>query len=148
MRRQQQGLHFSLVHGRIEESPIAQTCDLVIIRRSHHLVGAKCSAGGAWADSRPRLRPHSDLPSVQRRDGGNSSVKPHRKVRRTWASGRPEEKRHRIRVDISSSNFPRFDVNPNTGEPLNNNRRSAIAVNTIYDDAEHPSQILLPVIPK
>ena len=32
-------------------------------------------------------------------------------------------KGHRIRVDISSSNFPRFDVNPNTGEPLNQNRR-------------------------
>ncbi len=58
------------------------------------------------------------------------------------------QKGHRIRVDISSSNFPRFDVNPNTGEPLNDNRRWAIAVNTIYDDAQHPSQILLPVIPK
>jgi putative CocE/NonD family hydrolase len=58
------------------------------------------------------------------------------------------QKGHRIRVDISSSNFPRFDVNPNTGEPLNDNRRWAIAVNTVYDDAQHPSQILLPVIPK
>ena len=29
---------------------------------------------------------------------------------------------HRIRIDVSSSNFPRFDVNPNTGEPLNDNR--------------------------
>ena len=58
------------------------------------------------------------------------------------------QKGHRIRVDISSSNFPRFDVNPNTGEPLNDNRRSAVAVNTIYEDAAHPSQILLPVIPK
>jgi len=55
-------------------------------------------------------------------------------------------KGHRIRVDISSSNFPRFDVNPNTGEPLNNNRRTAIAVNSIYHDAEHPSNIELPVI--
>jgi predicted acyl esterase len=33
---------------------------------------------------------------------------------------------HRIRLDISSSNFPRFDINPNTGEPLNNNRRSQV----------------------
>jgi hypothetical protein len=57
------------------------------------------------------------------------------------------KKGHRIRVDISSSNFPRFDVNPNTGEPLNNNRRWAIAVNMIYHDAEHPSHIVLPVIP-
>lgn len=55
---------------------------------------------------------------------------------------------HRIRVDISSSNFPRFDVNPNTGEPLNANRRVAIATNTIYHDRAHPSGIVLPVIPR
>lgn len=54
---------------------------------------------------------------------------------------------HRIRVDISSSNFPRFDINPNTGEPLNGNRRWQIAENTIYMDARHSSQIVLPVIP-
>ncbi|HEX4596141.1 MAG TPA: CocE/NonD family hydrolase, partial [Bryobacteraceae bacterium] len=54
---------------------------------------------------------------------------------------------HRIRVDISSSNFPRFDVNPNTGEPLNENRRWRIAENTVYSDAQHPSHIVLPVIP-
>jgi putative CocE/NonD family hydrolase len=57
------------------------------------------------------------------------------------------KKGHRIRLDISSSNFPRFDVNPNTGEPLNDNRRTQVARNTIYLDAEHPSQIVLPVIP-
>ncbi|MBN8731861.1 MAG: CocE/NonD family hydrolase [Acidobacteria bacterium] len=54
---------------------------------------------------------------------------------------------HRIRVDISSSNFPRFDVNPNTGEPLNQQRRLRIAENTIYHDPQHPSRILLPVVP-
>jgi hypothetical protein len=54
---------------------------------------------------------------------------------------------HRIRLDISSSNFPRFDINPNTGEPLNNNRRWQTAENTIYLDAQHPSHIVLPVIP-
>jgi putative CocE/NonD family hydrolase len=57
------------------------------------------------------------------------------------------KKGHRIRLDISSSNFPRFDVNPNTGEPLNDNRRWTTAVNTVYHDAEHPSQIVLPLIP-
>src|SRR5688572_3781560 len=54
---------------------------------------------------------------------------------------------HRIRVDISSSNFPRFDVNPNTGEPLNRHRRMVIATNTVYHDASRPSHIALPVIP-
>jgi putative CocE/NonD family hydrolase len=57
-------------------------------------------------------------------------------------------KGHRIRVDISSSNFPRFDINPNTGEPLNQNRRTAVALNAIYHDGEHPSNIVLPVIPE
>jgi putative CocE/NonD family hydrolase len=54
---------------------------------------------------------------------------------------------HRIRVDISSSNFPRFDINPNTGEPLNDHRRVVTATNTVYHDHEYPSHILLPVIP-
>jgi len=54
---------------------------------------------------------------------------------------------HRIRLDVSSSNFPRFDVNPNTGEPLNDNRRWRVAENTIYTDARHASQLILPVIP-
>jgi putative CocE/NonD family hydrolase len=54
---------------------------------------------------------------------------------------------HRIRVDISSSNFPRFDVNPNTGEPLGDHRRTQVAVNTVYHDSQHPSHILLPVVP-
>jgi len=58
------------------------------------------------------------------------------------------KKGHRIRVDISSSNFPRFDVNPNTGEPLAESRRHIKADNTIHHDSEHPSQLLLPVIPQ
>jgi putative CocE/NonD family hydrolase len=58
------------------------------------------------------------------------------------------QKGHRIRVDISSSNFPRFDVNPNTGEPLNENRRWRIAENSIYVDGAHASHMVLPVIPK
>ncbi|BDC48645.1 antibiotic hydrolase [Bryobacterales bacterium F-183] len=57
------------------------------------------------------------------------------------------QKGHRIRLDVSSSNFPRFDVNPNTGEPLNGNRRKQVAENTVYMDAAHPSHIVLPVIP-
>jgi hypothetical protein len=54
---------------------------------------------------------------------------------------------HRIRLDISSSNFPRFDPNPNTGEPLNDHTHSAFAHNTIYHDTSHPSHVILPIIP-
>ena len=54
---------------------------------------------------------------------------------------------HRIRVDISSSNFPRFDVNPNTGEPLGRNRRWTLADNTIHHEPGFPSRVVLPVVP-
>ena len=57
------------------------------------------------------------------------------------------KKGHRIRVDISSSNFPRFDVNPNTGEPLGLNRRLVTADNTVHHSAVYPSHIVLPIAP-
>lgn len=55
---------------------------------------------------------------------------------------------HRIRVEISSSSFPRFDTNPNTGESLFNTTETQLANQTIYHDEERPSHIVLPVIPK
>ncbi len=67
---------------------------------------------------------------------------------RLYPSSNLFKKGHRIRVDVSSSNFPRFDVNPNTGEPLNDHRRRATAVNTVHHDPDHPSQILLPIVPR
>jgi predicted acyl esterase len=54
---------------------------------------------------------------------------------------------HRIRVDIASSNFPRFDVNPNTGEPVGRHTHTAVAHNTVYLDARRPSHIILPIVP-
>ena len=53
---------------------------------------------------------------------------------------------HQIRLDVSSSNFPRFDVNPNTGGPLGEPGPLIVAENTIYHDAEHPSHIVLPIV--
>ena len=53
---------------------------------------------------------------------------------------------HRIRLDISSSNFPRFDVNPNTGGALGQERRLELAHQAIYHDSEHPTRIVLPII--
>ena len=56
--------------------------------------------------------------------------------------------RHCIRVDVSSSNFPRLDVNPNTGEPMGRQTHSVVAHNTVYLDRERSSHIVLPVIPR
>jgi putative CocE/NonD family hydrolase len=53
---------------------------------------------------------------------------------------------HRIRIAISSSNYPRFLSNPNTKEPIARNLSYNIAHNTIYIDEEHPSCLILPYI--
>jgi len=55
-------------------------------------------------------------------------------------------KGHRIRLDISSSNFPHFDANPNTGEPEGASRLIRVATNTIHMGADYPSRLLLPVV--
>ena len=52
---------------------------------------------------------------------------------------------HRIRLDISSSNFPKYDVNPNSYEPEGEGRLPRVAINTVFMDAQHPSRLILPV---
>jgi uncharacterized protein len=54
---------------------------------------------------------------------------------------------HRIRVQVTSSNFPRWDRNLNTGEPIDEATRSRPAHQEIAHDASRPSRIVLPVIP-
>lgn len=54
---------------------------------------------------------------------------------------------HRIRVEISSSNFPRFDRNPNTGREIAGEAELRPALQTVLHDAAHPSYISLPIIP-
>jgi len=52
---------------------------------------------------------------------------------------------HRIRLEISSSNFPRFDRNPNTGRAVADEKRLRKARQTVYHDSNHRSQLVLPV---
>ena len=54
---------------------------------------------------------------------------------------------HRIRLDVSSSNHPRFDVNQNTGEPIGRDRRRVVADNTVFHEAGRASRVILPMIP-
>ena len=54
---------------------------------------------------------------------------------------------HRIRIDITSSNFPRIDRNMNTGNPFGEDTASVPAIQTIYHQPEYASYIELPVIP-
>jgi len=64
-----------------------------------------------------------------------------------WATSNVFLKGHRLRLEISSSNFPRFDRNLNTGEDIGRGTRWVKATNTILHDKEHPSSVLLPVVP-
>jgi putative CocE/NonD family hydrolase len=65
-----------------------------------------------------------------------------------WATGNVFKAGHRIRLAISSSNFPRFNRNLNTGERTMGGVRSVKATQQIYHDAKHESALVLPVIPR
>lgn len=64
-----------------------------------------------------------------------------------WATSNVFRKGHRLRLEISSSNFPRFDRNLNTGEDSASAQKPVTATNTVYHDAEHPSVLILPIVP-
>ena len=64
-----------------------------------------------------------------------------------WATSMVFKAGHRIRLEVSSSNFPRYARNQNTGRPLGTSAEIKTARQTIYHDASHPSHLLLPVIP-
>jgi len=64
-----------------------------------------------------------------------------------WATSHVFRPGHRIRLEISSSNFPRFDRNLNTGEDQATGTRWQTAQQTVFHDARYPSHVLLPIIP-
>jgi putative CocE/NonD family hydrolase len=63
-----------------------------------------------------------------------------------WSTSNVFLKGHKIRVEVSSSNFPRFDRNLNTGKDAATDSTLVKATNTIYHDSSHPSVLLLPVV--
>ena len=65
-----------------------------------------------------------------------------------WSTSHLVKKGHQIRVDISSSNFPRFDRNPNTGATLGVDSKLEKAKQTVYHNSTYPSHIVLPLIPR
>ncbi len=90
---------------------------------------------------RARFRQSADRPSLLQ------PYKVYRYEIDLWVTSNVFLPGHRIRVEISSSNFPRFDRNPNTGHAFGADAELATAIQTVYHDAKHPSHILLPIIP-
>jgi hypothetical protein len=65
-----------------------------------------------------------------------------------WSTSNVFLKGHRIRLEVSSSNFPRFDRNLNTGKDASTSSTMVKATNTILHDGTHPSALILPVVSK
>jgi uncharacterized protein len=65
-----------------------------------------------------------------------------------WHTSQRFRAGHRIGVQIASSAFPKFDRNLNTGAALGQTTEMAVAEQTIYHDAAHPSRVILPIIPR
>ena len=65
-----------------------------------------------------------------------------------WSTSNVFLKGHIIRLEVSSSNFPRFDRNLNTGQPAATSSKFVKATNTVYHDAAHPSALILPIVPR
>ncbi len=66
-----------------------------------------------------------------------------------WSTALVFNRNHRIRVSITSSNYPRFERNPNTGNPFrrNDTLNTLVATNVIYHTPQLPSHLLLPIVP-
>ena len=65
-----------------------------------------------------------------------------------WPTSIMIPKGHRVRLDISSSNYPRFDVNPNTGNSIAIEEKPMVAEQTVFWGGATPSQVILPIIPR
>jgi hypothetical protein len=65
-----------------------------------------------------------------------------------WATSNVFLKGHKIRLEISSSDFPRFDRNLNTGVGATESATFVSATNSVFHDAAHPSALILPIVPK
>jgi hypothetical protein len=63
-----------------------------------------------------------------------------------WSTANVFLKGHRLRLEISSSNFPRFDRNLNNGQRVGLDGKAASATNTVYHDNGHPSALILPIV--
>jgi putative CocE/NonD family hydrolase len=64
-----------------------------------------------------------------------------------WNTSQVFKAGHRIGLEISSSAFPKYDRNLNTGAPLGQTAEMTVAEQRVYHDAEHPSAVILPIIP-
>ncbi len=93
--------------------------------------------GSAWNVSEGILRRRFD-----EQPAGSTEIKID-----LWPTSTVFKKGHRIRLEVSSSNYPRFDRNPNTGGIIAVETAPVKATQTVRHDADSPSRLILPIIP-
>lgn len=76
------------------------------------------------------------------------SVKPIEIKINLWPTSMVFKAGHKIRLEVSSSNFPRFDRNPNTGGKIATEKKTMVARQTVYHGLDTPSRLVLPIIPR
>jgi hypothetical protein len=96
---------------------------------------------------------HADGNAYNLSDGilrvtSSSTQSPFRIEVELWPTSFLFKKDHRIRIEISSSNFPRYDRNPNTGGFIPTERQTRFARQVVFHGPSTPSRIILPVIPR
>ena len=65
-----------------------------------------------------------------------------------WPTSMVFKRGHRIRLEVSSSNYPRFDRNPNTGRPIATETEPVAAHQAIHHGGDTPSRLILPIVPR
>ena len=65
-----------------------------------------------------------------------------------WATSHVFKPGHRLRLEVSSSNFPRYDRNPNTGHDFGADAELSVARQSVFHDSRYASHLVLPVIPR
>jgi hypothetical protein len=91
---------------------------------------------------RARFRDSLDLPTL---------IKPgavHEYTIDMWSTSHVFKAGHRLRLEVSSSNFPRYDRNQNTGHELGADAETRPAIQTVFHDSRYPSHLILPLIPR
>jgi putative CocE/NonD family hydrolase len=98
--------------------------------------------GSAWNVSDGILRRRYDTNSTEAAPSGSTEIRIE-----LWPTSTVFRAGHRLRLEVSSSNYPRYDRNPNTGRSVASETSPVPARQTVHHDAKAPSRIILPVIP-
>ena len=124
-------LHVSAATSARDTDFTARLVDVYPDGRSHNVADGILRASGRKSESKPELVNPGEVNEYVIGMGNTSQL---------------FRKGHRIRIDISSSNFPLYDRNMNTGNPIGEDAHGIPALQTIYHESECASYIDLPVI--